>query len=81
MPLFECSKCGCLDNTAIAGYWWRVNKENKSPLCSECNPEIGKWHNEFEKIPVKDSGYWIAEDGFLYKPEDKIHHTKLIKPL
>ena len=47
MPLFKCSKCGCVENTACYNYWMRVHK--KEPLCSECDPEIGKWHGHFPK--------------------------------
>lgn len=52
MPLFICSKCGCVDNTATSDYWAVVHKlfpieydasikefEGK-PLCSECGKLI-----------------------------------------
>lgn len=48
MPLFICSKCGCVENTATSDYWPVIHKifpieydasikefEGK-PLCSEC---------------------------------------------
>ena len=46
MPLFICSKCGVIENTALCGYWW---KDKKNPLCSECDPDLKKWHNKFPK--------------------------------
>lgn len=46
MSVYVCEKCGCIENTALGGYWNNVrNKEPK--MCSECN--TGKWHNEFDK--------------------------------
>lgn len=46
MSVYICEKCGCIENTALGGYWRNVaNKESK--MCSECN--TGKWHNKFEK--------------------------------
>lgn len=53
MPLFECSKCGAADNTAV-GNFWSFHMDKQPPLCSECDPEIGKWHGLFEKQPAKD---------------------------
>ncbi len=52
MPLYACSKCGCVDNTALGGYWKRVYLDKLPPLCSECNPEIGKWHGDFPKDKI-----------------------------
>ncbi len=50
MSLFRCEKCGCIENTAMCGYWW---KEEKPALCSECDPKFGKWHNCFPKRQYK----------------------------
>lgn len=86
MPLFLCSNCGCYDNTAVTNYWTRninalrTGKEKKPPLCSECDPEIGQWHNRFPKASAK--GMLIGEDGFLHDKEQfergMINHTKMI---
>lgn len=81
MPIFKCSKCGAVDNTAISGYWSWVHyfpdgatdakqMVKRPPLCSECNPEIGKWHGEWEKKTPEDLGYVEGPDGFLYSPDD-----------
>ena len=46
MSIYICEKCGCIENTALGGYW--KNARNKEPkMCSECN--TGVWHNEFPK--------------------------------
>jgi hypothetical protein len=77
MPLFKCEKCGDVENTALCGYWWK--KCNDEPLlCSECDPEIGKWHGEFTKRGA--GGLMLGEDGFLYSAEQPPRHTKLIGP-
>jgi len=46
MSLFICSKCGCVENTALCLYW--IGNKDK-PLCSECDPKINKWHGIFKK--------------------------------
>lgn len=82
MPIFRCSKCGMVDNTAISGYWCWVNHwpegatdasqmEKRPPLCSQCNPEIGQWHGRFPRFTPESEGYVEAPDGFLYKPDDE----------
>jgi len=64
MPLFVCSKCKCIENTALAvgrgrlGYWG--NSDN--PLCSECLN--GKWHNCFKKEKFDEKKHKIV-DGFV----------------
>lgn len=60
MPLFECSKCHTVENTALSSFWWRAMAQNKPALCSECDPEIGGWHGRFERIPYAD---YVAKYG------------------
>jgi hypothetical protein len=46
MPLFNCSKCGTIENTALGAYWY--NRAKDLPvLCSEC--ATGTWHGQFAK--------------------------------
>lgn len=49
----------------------------KPPLCSGCDPEIGKWHGEFEQRSAE--GMIVGADGFLYYPEEfqkkQVYHT------
>lgn len=68
MPLFKCSKCGAIENTALGNYW--IESRNKKPvLCSECGPE-GKWHGKFEKRDADAAGFIQGDDGYYYKPEE-----------
>jgi hypothetical protein len=48
MPLFQCRKCGCADDTALCHYWSARLRENE-PLCSACDPTVAKWHGEFPR--------------------------------
>jgi hypothetical protein len=43
MSLFVCDKCGVVENTALSRYWLR-DRFGDELLCSQCDPEIGKWH-------------------------------------
>lgn len=65
MSLYQCEKCGCVENTAFGWYHCRNMKDLTPPedlgkaLCSECGPthyangeanrKCGKWHGKFEK--------------------------------
>ena len=66
MPLFRCAKCGCIDNTATANAWsfWFA-KPAQLPLCTECNPKIGKWHGLFPKESADD--IVVGRDGKRYR--------------
>lgn len=46
MPLFNCSRCGVVENTALGAYWYERAK-GKPALCSEC--ATGKWHDRFPR--------------------------------
>lgn len=56
MSLFQCEKCGVIENTSTGHYWNRDSKYLRDimgddfgkALCSECGPEK-KWHDYFEK--------------------------------
>ena len=67
MPLFKCEKCGCVENTATSNYW-TADLEGQPKLCSECDPEIGKWHGQFSKDSA--TGWKLGSDGFLYSEEE-----------
>ncbi len=53
MSVYICEKCGCIENTALGGYWRNCIKE-EAKMCSECN--TGKWHNEFKKMHWTEYG-------------------------
>ena len=63
MPLFKCSKCGGVENTACSNYWAGAT------LCSACDPKIGKWHGLFPRLNPDD--YVEGPDGFLVKREER----------
>lgn len=74
MSLFRCVTCGCIENTSLCNYFYKVYVEKKLATCSECDAEIGKWHGKFQKRSAK--GMLIGEDGFLYS--EKPNHTKIM---
>jgi hypothetical protein len=62
MPLFPCSKCDCIEDTALCHYWSARLRQTPA-ICSACDPTVGKWHNEF---PKESAHGWIRDrDGFL----------------
>lgn len=65
MPLFKCSQCGCVENTALGKYWSRVCLDKLPPLCSEC--ATGKWHGKFPKRQVDPDLYIEDKFGRLIK--------------
>ena len=72
MPLFQCSAedCKALDNTSgsCTNYWMR-KKEGKLPLCSACDPEIDKWHGQFDRKTAEQHGYVKDKQGFWDAPK------------
>jgi hypothetical protein len=68
MPLYACSKCGTVDNTALGDYWAQQLDAKRrgvefKPLCTECL--TGVWHREFPKRTAEEAGYATDERGFL----------------
>jgi hypothetical protein len=59
MPLFKCTKCGTVENTALSACSWVYSCEGKPVLCSECCS--GKWHGMFKKSKKMPKG---EEDYF-----------------
>jgi len=56
MPLYECQKCGTVENTACGNFW---NAESVSEaVCSECH--TGTWHGRFDKM--KADGGWVRDE-------------------
>ena len=65
MPLFECFRCHCVENTALGNYW-SPKLDGHPVLCSEC--ETGTWHGRFKKRPA--AGHLIDQDGFLWSQNE-----------
>jgi hypothetical protein len=62
MPLFPCTKCNCIEDTALCHYW-SARLRQTSAVCSACDPAIQKWHGEF---PKESAQGWISDrNGFL----------------
>ena len=72
MSLFACGQCLSVENTETCNYWDQYLTQR--PVCSACDPTIGKWHGHFERRPA--SGMLIGEDGFLYK--EVPNHVKIL---
>lgn len=49
MPLFDCQKCGYVENTALAPWFWL----EKIQECSQCHE--GKWHGVFQRYKRLES--------------------------
>lgn len=82
MPAFKCSKCGVVENTATSGYWYRFMDLEKDatpppPLCSECDPEISKWHGKFDRFKPEDRGLVEGPDGYIYDPKEEYYQRLL----
>lgn len=58
-PIFKCSKCGCLENTALTRGSW--HKPFNNMQCSECS--TGKWHGKFKKETPEEAGYEPEPDS------------------
>lgn len=54
MPLYECSKCHAVENTALTNFWFHHFHDGPQ-LCSECDPEYGEWHGKFPKQTVEQA--------------------------
>lgn len=78
MSIYICEKCGCIENTALGGYWRNVcNKEPK--MCSECNN--GEWHGEFEKKHWTDYGVKKLLELEAMKNGSMINATEYLKSI
>lgn len=60
MPLYECSKCHAVENTAL-GYYWVAQLDEKPPECSECHE--GEWRGRFPKRIVTGADMVTEANG------------------
>lgn len=67
MPLYVCSQCSAVDNTALTEFFARVDLDGEAPRCSECI--TGTWHGKFEKRLFDD--FWVHDKrGFVYTRDE-----------
>jgi len=68
MPIFRCSKCDNIENSALSMCSWVEQCKGKPLLCSACCPKQtkdgGKWHGLFKQKKF-DPTKWKEVDGFL----------------
>ena len=68
MPLFECAKCGNIENTALSLGSWHNHRTGKPMICSACANPNG-WHGNFKERKATDhdrfngSLQWIMYNG------------------
>ena len=72
MPLYECSKCHSVENTALTNFWWEHLHEGNPALCSACDPEIGEWHGRFPRI--------TAAEFLKQNPAERIEYPAHAQP-
>ena len=79
MSLFQCSECGCVENTALCCYHYIKSgmwEELVGTLpCSACTPATfsdgtpndkgGRWHNEFERVYLPKCEFITNRQGNL----------------
>ena len=53
MPLYECSKCGAVDNTALGNFWTRESK-GLPRLCAECDERKTLEHRDRRERAKRD---------------------------
>lgn len=74
MPLFRCTKCNGVENTALSNFWTRLFDAHTTgappadPLCSACDPKIGAWHGEFPQRSA--DGMLVDAQGHLYREDE-----------
>ncbi len=68
MSLFQCTKCGCIENTAVSMYHTQII-EKKPVECSACapNPSMGVdgWHNKFLRTYLPKGMFITDHEGNL----------------
>jgi hypothetical protein len=72
-----------VDNTALGGFWRQQfaaydAKTKHEPLCSQCDPTIGKWHEQFPRKLAE--GYVQDKSGNIYLPDEAARYFKHLGP-
>lgn len=74
MSLYQCDKCGCIENTATANFWFRNDKGSAckgAKLCSACDPDINKWHGQFKRMYLPRGQFVKDAQGNLEHKDTK----------
>lgn len=87
MPLFECTECSVVENTALCDYWVQQKEhyeetgslEGFAGICSECRS--GKWHGEFGKRTVDEANLIEDEHGYLVHDQTEDAVAKMFTEL
>jgi len=69
MSFFQCSKCGCVEDTTLCNYWLARLRESPT-LCSACDPKIAKWHDQFSRESASAKGWLKDRRGLLYNKSE-----------
>jgi hypothetical protein len=77
MPLFACSKCETVDNTALGDFWHR-QAQKLPPLCSACGRQ-GEWHGQFPQRKA-DAACLVNPSGHLMFAEENAEQFKHLGP-
>lgn len=81
MPLYECSNCHAVENTALTNFWHDHMFECKPALCSACDPQIGQWHGKFEKLTISEYLKRFPSDKIEYRlPKDGTGRSRSASP-
>lgn len=70
MSLFQCSKCGCCENTACCKYHYnRAYRKDLGDVCSACDPDMDGWHGKFART-------FLPKGEFLTNREGNLQHVR-----
>jgi hypothetical protein len=81
MSFFQCSRCDCVEDTALCRYW-SARLHSMPVLCSACDPKIARWHGHFPREPawrwIKDRRGFVCsksevEDWLGQSAENVVH--------
>ena len=80
MSQFICRECQVIENTSNCHYW---SKPQGTPcLCSQCDPNINRWHKRFPRNFIYDKGIKgtlaLGENGYVYNISNPPTHTKIL---
>jgi hypothetical protein len=69
MSFFQCSECGCVEDTTLCNFWLARLRENPT-LCSACDPKIASWHDKFPRESASAKGWLKDRRGLLYNKSE-----------